>query len=180
MDEMHYFEMEETAAMGRFLQDITNAVVKRNEGRNRSCWPVLSFGGKDADLEPGGCTGIRSLTWKDEDTLLLEVGGHKTFAYSDPTEIEDEEEYQAKKESLVEAEWNFLCDACFGLSCDGDAEDFTTSFTEELEVPLVFKDLDFDMEATVDVLIKAAEERCDEFENKMRQISEEYDKLTGE
>ena len=55
MDETDYFNQEE---WGLEVDELTKALVSLNEGRNLDCWPLGSFGWKDADLEPSGCTGI--------------------------------------------------------------------------------------------------------------------------
>lgn len=60
------------------------AIKAMDEGRNPSCWPILSFGGKDADLDPGGCTGIRAvqgLHGTRKQYFVVEVGGHKSISH---------------------------------------------------------------------------------------------------
>jgi hypothetical protein len=51
--------------------------LKEFDGRNPECWPICSFGWKDADLEPHGCSGIKMLKYPDEDTIEVIIGGHQ-------------------------------------------------------------------------------------------------------
>jgi hypothetical protein len=157
------------------LSEQITALVRERDGRNLACWPVLSFGWKDADLEPGGCTGIKAIAQRGK-TLLVEVGGHKTFSYTTSESIDediDDAELDERVESRATLEWEFLADACTGYSCEGDAEDFTASIRDEIAVRL----RKVPIERTVAAVIRAAEKRCDAFEHEMTAISEEYDKL---
>src|SRR5262252_8149868 len=152
MNEVEYHNMQESAEIGKFMDALIAAVRQRDQGRNQKCWSVLSFGGKDADLDPEGCTGIKAIRWKDEETLLVDVGGHKTVAYEGT-------------DAQIEEQWDFLTDALWGLDADGDGEEITMSFAETLEVPQAYfknrKGIEtFSMTRTVTRIVKAAAKRC--------------------
>jgi hypothetical protein len=137
-------------------QAVSELVRTQNDGRNLNCWPVLSFGWKDADLEPGGCTGIKAITQRGA-MLLVEVGGHKTFCYSTATERDDD----------YSREWEYLCNACTGFGCDGDSEGFTASFCDVIPVRIRSG---VPPEKLAHAVVRASERRCDEFEEEMALI----------
>lgn len=79
----------------RFLEDFYVALLDGlrvalndlSEHRNRECHQLCSFGGRDADLEAEGCTGIDAFVGEDQDFLCIQVSGHKTVCDSSCLEL---------------------------------------------------------------------------------------------
>jgi hypothetical protein len=164
-----YQDQEERAELGRWSDSIEKSLRERNEGRNLDCWPVCSFGWKDADLDPSGCTGIKSIRCADvagfeEEIIFVEVGGHKTLCYySGEEEISDEKEQQ-----YHDIQFEVITDMTTGYQVDGDEEEVTVSFTETIRVPWSLDDEgEYDGTATIDAILEAARKACERFEADM-------------
>jgi hypothetical protein len=69
---------EEAAATGRYIDKITARLEETNRGRCGDY--IYSFGWKDADLDPRGCTGIQRIDYADEDVVKMVVQGYKTIS----------------------------------------------------------------------------------------------------
>jgi hypothetical protein len=65
------------------LEPLRKALDELSEGRNRECHPLCAFGGKDADLDAEGCTGIDAFIGEEGEYLLITVSGHKTVVDSE-------------------------------------------------------------------------------------------------
>jgi hypothetical protein len=167
---------EESAALAPVLEQIQQSIREQRGNGRDPYFKVLSFGGKDADLNPGGSTGIKELCFITRNRLLVSVGGSKTFCYSDPTGIEDEVEYQSARKSLQEAENDFLCHALVGYDVNGDEDGVYASFCDNLKISAVKKNGQIDIKTTARKIIRVAEARCDRFEYEMSEIGKDLEK----
>lgn len=132
-------------------------IRKLNEGRNLRCWPLCSFGWKDADLDPGGCTGISKVVGVTEEAVTVEVGGHKTLSY-DSEASEDEQLIQ----------WEaWLMSIPTGVNVDGDVDGLSLSFSDNVtvETPDDFWDSDTAIKDLAERIVEAARKRCKVFED---------------
>lgn len=163
----------------KLVAEIRGALRERNEGRNLDCWPLCSFGWKDADLEASGCTGIKAIVGVQEDRLEIAVGGHKTVSGGDCLETEDErivEHYNEIAQDLV-------CGCGFSGEWTGD--EWVVSWTDTIAVKVVhYQDQargdDVDPAATATAIIHAAQSHVEAFEESMRTLSEQLDCLYNE
>ena len=164
MDEVQYMRMEEDRNMALFLQEMTEK-LKAIQGSRCGDF-IVGFGGKDADVDPGGCTGIGKVAGVDEEErTLVEVAGHKTFGYSG-VRADQRDAYHEALTSELSFEGTF--------DCDGDSEGLTAGFSATIAVPY-----DEDHDAHARAIIKAAEERCDLFEDAMRRIVKSMERPEG-
>jgi hypothetical protein len=141
------------------------ALQKLDTGRNQGCWPLLSFGGKEADLDHSGCTGIQHLesvtAW-----CTLVIGGHKTVL---PVSCEDagipfSEEDNAALLAIAE-------DAVVSCGYSGGFDDgcWTLYFTATLRIPMVGEDVNTAAEA----IVSHAQESCQVFRLAMENVDKE-------
>lgn len=76
-------EITRAQAIARKVEAIEAALKEASQGRYEACWPLVSFGWKDADLDAEGCTGIKAIQAPREEvegyTFRVEIGGHKYF-----------------------------------------------------------------------------------------------------
>jgi hypothetical protein len=83
----------------------------RSKGINNKCFPVLSFGEEDADLDITGCSGIKNLYF-DENGVTAEIGLHVTVCdpcdgfYELPENILDE--FQQQTAEIVSGAYPIL------------------------------------------------------------------------
>jgi hypothetical protein len=157
MNEVDYMRSEEEVGVGGFLQEMATQIMALQGSRCGDF--IVGFGGRDADLDDGGCTGIVELVGVDgEDRTLVKVAGHKTFSHDgvEPDQLE------AHRESLV-SELFFEGQ----YEADGDSEGITASFVDTIAVPH-----DEDPDAHAAGIFKAAMERCEVFSASMRRVSE--------
>lgn len=139
------------------LAETRAALQEDSEGRNRDCWPLVSFSGKDADLAPSGCTGIRRIVGVQGDKVLYEVGGHKTVVDSDCLPPCSEE----LRELFDERMRDYVCHSGFSAEHDGDGA-WMVSFEEVIGVPLGDTP-----DVTAATVIAEARTRTDAFEKEM-------------
>ena len=113
---------------GQFEQWFTKAMLDLNEGRNLKCFPLISFGYKDADLLPEGCSGIRKITEITEESgVTVEVGIHKTYGC--------DEEWTEEQRDIAQE-----CLPCIqGSEWDADVDGWDMSLTFEVTVPWIWK-----------------------------------------
>lgn len=122
---------------GEYASELRLTLREMNDGRNLvryntdtgerlgGCFDVISFGGKDADLDPEGCCGIEEVK-VDESGITAIVQGHKSFCYdSDWTDKQQEVAHEV---------------LCFEALTDlgavsGDSESFDVSVRESLFIP---------------------------------------------
>ena len=113
---------------GQFEGQFAKAMLDLNEGRNLDDYPLISFGGKDADLLPEGCSGIRESTKIDEDHgVTVEVGIHKTYSWDEEW---TEEQRDIAHECLPHIQ---------GSKSEGDSEGWEMSLTFDVTVPWIWK-----------------------------------------
>lgn len=164
MNEVDYFS---DLQWRKDFEEIEKAIKALNEGRSLDCWPLCSFGGKDADLFPWGCTGISKIVHLDDLTVSVEVGGHKTFC--------PEKEYEPTEE-----EQEFIFDINYPGYWSGDDWSIYMErqvvkvewiMNEELGEP--------DYQAIAQKIVEEAKKITDIFENDMREASAEWEKLGG-
>lgn len=153
------------------VKAIRAALVERNGGRNLDCWPLCSFGWKDADLEASGCTGIKAICGVQEDRLEIEVGGHKTIGDGSCLETES----QGLVDHYNEIAQDLVCGCGFGGEWTGD--EWVVSYSDKIAVSVVnYQDeargSDIDPVATAHAVIKEAHTRTEAFEAAMVELSE--------
>jgi hypothetical protein len=162
-----YMRDQEAAAMGEVQGKLEAAIVALNDGRNLRCWPLCSFGWKDADLDAEGCTGIKSIDATDDEMVKVIVGGHKTFGI-DP--------------DWTEAQVD-TANTCLpvGYACDGDHEEWTSSTQVEIEVPWVLSpEGEPSYELTAAAIVEAARNAIAPFEKDVAEADAAMNKVTEE
>jgi hypothetical protein len=161
---------EEASAMADCVGRLEKELIEHNEGRNKECWPLNSFGWKHADLDPEGCCGISKVTAATDETVTVEIGGHKTFC--DPAyEIEDEDK---------QAQWRSVAQHYIeGAAGNGDwtGEEWVFSFSDEIKIDWVEGEDDTDFPATAQLLIAKAKEACKPYEKNWSEISAALDRV---
>jgi len=176
--EVSNFELEEQ----RILDKVEAALIDLGAAcgnKNASCFPLGSFGWKDADLTPSGCTGIKSVWGADEGKVVIEIGGHKTdcdgsgLPYAkDVTDLH--------KESYDEASRMLVSGAGYDAEWTGD--DWSLSFSDKVRVDAVIatETGDVDYPATAQHIREVCEAACANFEEAVQYVSAEQDILYGE
>jgi hypothetical protein len=106
---------------------------KKESNKNERCWPIYSFGWKDADLDPEGCTGIKKITTINDKYVELEIGGHKTLC--DPTYEFEFELSEMDEEAYSESAFSIVCDIDYEGYWSGD--DWSVYFTDVIRVEWV-------------------------------------------
>ena len=146
-----------------WTQDIITTITEQNEGRHLDTWPIISFGWKDADLEPEGCGGIGELFKVTEDHLWFTVGGYKTVCFVMPDDMINEESADIANRLIEES-----TEVPRGCSVDADYDSITFSFNSTIMVPVVMtNDLEVDIKATADLAIEMAQDELRVFEETM-------------
>lgn len=141
------------------VDELQMAVEKLGSSRNKNCW-MVPFCGKDADLEPNGCTGIKKLRYPDEDTIEVFVGGHKTVCG-----VNQENVYNMPDKDVEQ--WMEVCQeavcGCGTVEFDGHwtGDDWSLSFNDSLLVNWEYRelpdgDVDYDVEKTARKVFDAA------------------------
>ena len=146
---------------------VRKALLELNEGRELGCWPLGSFGWKDADLEPEGCTGIAGFIGERHDRLIIAVGGHKSFTRPS-TFVDDEDMGGALDDSLA--------DEIFVWNVDWDTEDVTVSYNSFIEIP-VPKSGDDGYRKWAEAVVHLAKEEMEDFSSSMVKASALIDKM---
>lgn len=82
----HHSNAEEAAAelnaSSEYQQELVRHLMKYGTGKNAQCFPILAYGGNNADLLSTGCTGIIEIRVL-HDKVQVKIGGHKTVRDSD-------------------------------------------------------------------------------------------------
>ncbi len=145
-----------------YLEKAILSLAESHGHKNDGCFPLYSYGWKDADLEPWGCTGIKKIAKMDEDHVLLTIGGHKTFC--DPTyecEYEltekDEEDYSTEATEIV-------CDVPYEGYWSGD--DWSVHFEEDVQVEWVYENDELSYLKTAERAIEICNDACRPFSEK--------------
>ena len=135
------------------LEEAVLSLAESHGHKNSDCFPLYSYGWKDADLEPWGCTGIKKIAKMDEDHIWLTIGGHKTLC--DPTyeceyelSEEDEEGYSALALDIV------AC-CCYEGYWSGD--DWSVHFEEDVRVEWVYENNELSYPKTAEAAIEACD-----------------------
>jgi hypothetical protein len=192
-----YSRMEEEGELNKGVAALEKALKERSEGKNKSCWPLVSFGWKDADLDPEGCCGIKEIVNYNTDEVTVLVGGHKTFcppenagdAYSFgecpdcgepiPEDAMDGTECSNCGHVFVSSP-EFPVDMLIAdCNCEWTGDEWVASFSVELVIK--FEDLDnsVDFDAHhAELIIKKAEEICAPFQKNWAEIDKHLDSLT--
>mgnify|MGYP003976543065 CR=1 FL=1 len=141
------------------------------------CFDLCSFGWKDADLDPCGCTGIDEIISVEGKRVVVKVSGHKTVCdptYEFPFELQEED-----SNSYSEVAHSIVCDAAGDGSWTGD--DWCLSFTEEIKVVVFHKNGIIDYQKTAKRVVKAARKAIAPYGQNWSEISESmsflYDEL---
>lgn len=155
------------------FDELTKALQSLSEGRNKDCYPLVSFGWKDADLDPQGCTGIDKIISLDDSKVTVNVGGHKTFC---PSDSRDDTE-------LSEVEWaeqEFINDIGYPGYWSGD--DWTISTDEEVAVEWIMDEElgSPDYIATAKLIIEEARKAISLYEKDMTQAHKDFYALSEE
>lgn len=151
---LYLWEDKDLAGQFALLRE---ALVSRNEGRNLDCWPLGSFGWKHADLDPGGCTGIKRIVGVQEDKLLVEVGGHKVFVQADEDDEKGMEDFNTyMQELLIDLPYH----------CDWSGEDWCVSMSDVIQVK--WND---DITGMVDAIYAAAKAAVNPFSESCAKMS---------
>jgi hypothetical protein len=170
-----YDRSQEAAAIGEFFGEIEKVLQRKSVGRSR-CFRLYNFGGKDADLDPHGCCGIKEIVGGDEETAVVRVGGHKTFC--DPSEDLDGEE----KKSVSSLAHETVCGGGMGEG-EWTGDEWSFSFTEDVKVALPWSDEKTDeqnFEDIADAIIKAAREASGPIQDKWASTDEALEELYNE
>lgn len=150
---------------------IARRIRSKSTGRNHECFPVYSFGGRNADLEPEGCTGIKEIEVSYDPThgrfVTISVGGHKTFELE--PDLEGNEGYQDAAWSIGYPSYRA------GIPEDSGGEELTVNFSDGLSV-----DVEPTLEETADAIIHEAEDRCEIFNIDMMGCATEFDQLSNQ
>lgn len=161
--------------------DLEKALEAIDYGRNKPCFPILSFGGKDADLEPCGCTGIKEFGGDLSGThpkLTVEVGGHKTVVPPDDWGLEIPE---SRMVYYMEIATEIVCGA-FPVQGEWTGDDWVLYFSDRILVDPVWDEeaMELDYPATAQAIKDAAEKRCEEFSRETRLVDEAMNELYKE
>ena len=179
LDPDRYFRSQELEAVGEMVAALEEALkAYPDQGRNRECWPLLSFGWKDADLDPEGCTGIRSVLRADDGRATLTISGHKTLC--DPTHEcewdlskEDEEAWSAVAHEIV-------CGQAVGEG-EWTGSDWSLHWSGEIAVEWPEGEIGEEWKKTaVERVVEAAREALEPFRKDMKELSRQMDLLHEE
>ena len=170
MDEIEYFANED---WDETFDGVVAALNKQNEGRNKDCFPLASFGWKGADLDPEGCTGIKSICNITDESISFIIGGHKTFC---PFEFdEDQERY---REQIEEQEQIVIGD--IGYPGDWTGDDWDIRMYDKEVTSQVFFDEEsgeVDYAATASHMILKAKVELADYQIAMCEASEDFEKI---
>ena len=143
------------------------AIKDLNNGRNLDCWPLCSFGWKDADIDPTGCTGISKIEQYDEETIIVYIGGHKSFGapsewWFDNDVIITDDEIEMYDEIAAE----IMCDT--GYPGDWEGDGWSIYFKDHVTVSIVFDGgIEVDIRATAKLIVDTAVVACNQFHDAM-------------
>lgn len=146
------------------------ALKAMDEGRNESCWPLVSFGWKDADLDPEGCTGIKAVVGADRKTVSLTVGGHKTVC--DPT-------YECEYE-LTDKDKEMYSTVAHSIVCDGPSGEWSGDdwcLHDSMTITVNWRGT---IKETAEAIIKKARKAVRSFEESCRMVDKAMDEVYNE
>ncbi|MHC4121677.1 MAG: hypothetical protein ACYSWO_29745 [Planctomycetota bacterium] len=137
------------------------------------CFDVASYGGKDADLEASGCTGIDELVRIEGKRVIVSVSGHKTFC--DPCA---DQEYDPE---MTDHDWlahSIVCDC--GTNCEWDGDSWCASFSDVVKVPVVHRNNVVDYNKTAERILEAGRKACEPYEENWAEVSASLDEVYNE
>ena len=165
-----WIEGEQARADSFVADDLEKAILSLAEShghKNSDCFPLYSYGWKDADLEPWACTGIEKIAKMDEEHVWLTIGGHKTFC--DPTyECEYELSEEDEKDYSTVA-FEIVCGVCYEGYWSGD--DWSVHFTEDVQVEWVYENDELSYPKTAEAAIEACDKARTPFSEECKQAS---------
>jgi len=165
-----YVDAEEEAAWGVLQDKLTKVLLELNEGRNLNCWPLGSFGRKDADIDPEGCCGISKITQLDDEKVQFSCGGHKTF-YPPEGTLDNED-------GALDRVWESLNGIITGYVVEWDGDAWVCSCDEVGAVEWVRAEDDSeDYGATALRIIEHARSLVGGFMYEMKEASHTFDEL---
>ena len=145
---------------------LENTLKELNEGRNLACWQLCSFGWKDADLDFEGCTGIDHIVGVEGKSVVVEIGGHKTFC--NPTHEcefdlseDDERMYGDIAESVI-------CDIN-SSSGEWTGDDWSFEYRNDIKVPIIKTNGKIDYNKLAKRIINAAKKDLEPIQEDWKQ-----------
>ena len=152
----------------QIFEGLEKALKAQNMGRNRECFPLVSFGWKDADLDPEGCTGIKRISNITEEKVSFIIGGHKTFCPYEEYHPTDEEQ-----------------EIIFDIGYPGDwsGDDWCLYMDDkEVSTPIIYNKEtgEVDYGQTAQHMILEAQVKLADFQVTMRQASDDFESLHRE
>ena len=169
----------EAEAIGEMVEAMKTALKESGlEGRNHECWPILSFGWKDADLNPEGCTGIECVASANEENVTLKVGGHKRVC--DPTYESEYDLSDEDKEEFSNVAQEIVNGAPFPGEWEGDDWCLHYSTKIKVEWPAGNPSTKRWKKSIVSRVIKAAKKALKHYREEMALMSDAMDSLWKE
>jgi hypothetical protein len=155
----HRYRRLGASHLGKLCAMLAAEITARSQGRNRGCFPLLSFDWKDADLEPDGCTGIRGISCSPTN-IQVTVSGHKTFA-------PDEE--GLNDDGYLAALYDTFTDITMGYEGDWTGDEWQSSYTNTIKV-----EYQPELSDTVIYLIEQAETDLMQYKEDMTNAHEAF------
>jgi len=156
-------------------EKLEDALKELDNGRNTECWNLVSFGWKDADLDPEGCCGISEIVNITDEMVTVEVGGHKTLG--DPTY---ECEWELSEDDAVEySDMAFEIVAACKYPGDWTGSDWCLYMEKEyVKAPWIFDvDGNINYMLTAENIIEQAREAVKGFQNEMKHLDNAIEEL---
>jgi len=168
----------EDQEFARIYAKLCVAISELDEGRNTGelrCFPIASFGGKDADLNPEGCTGIESIAVSDAEDIVVVVSGHKTFC---PDEDWSEGDTDYAQEIVADC----------GYHCEWTGDEWVASFKATIKVPWILRSEELalgdkdaeDYAATAAAILEAAQRALSGFSKECADVDAALDNIVKE
>ena len=154
---------EDAAEIGR-MQDWMEAELKKLSSRhNTECFPICSFGWKEADLSTQGCCGIKLVQMNSYDDWRVTVSGHKTLC--SPTE-DLEFEISDRDKETIDTVAQEIASGC-GYPGEWTGDDWCLHFEETFLVPWEEEDSDKELWRNAVAIYDTALKKCRPFEEAM-------------
>jgi hypothetical protein len=146
---------------------------------SRGCFDIISFGWKDADLDPTGCTGIEQLENCRDETVTIVASGHKTVC---PIGFEDGQVhpvYGKWEGDFGDMQTEIVCGA--GIPGNWSGDDWSLSDEYRGDVDIIFDDDgEPNYEATAKAIIEKSKELLKHFYEECQMVSDSFDNLFNE
>ena len=165
--------------LGKAFDNVTAILKEFYDGRNADCWDICSFGGKHADLDAGGCTGIGNLIDLDEHGVTLSVGGHKTVGCPSVEPVWDAPEDVL--ESYGDVAQEIVNDMSMGYDGYWSGDDWSLSFSDRITVEWMLNDDgEVDLNGMAQQVYAQGIRACARFSKDMGELSKAIDGLYRE